>query len=101
MTTVKVSRKHQIAVPAAVRRKLGIRAGDQLRVDVEGSRIVLTPQTGSAYDELLSIAPDLWRGIDADRYIRELRDEWSHRERPSWTHRSPASTFRARSPRIR
>ena len=80
MTTVKVSRKHQIAVPAEVRRKLGIQAGDKLEVAVEGDAILLRPQRMSAVEELRNIAPDLWRGIDADRYIRELRDEWSHRE---------------------
>jgi AbrB family looped-hinge helix DNA binding protein len=37
-----VSAKGQIALPGAIRRKLGIRAGDLLDVVVEQGRIVLT-----------------------------------------------------------
>ena len=39
----KVSTKGQIVIPGPVRRRLGIRAGDPLEVDVEAGRIVLTP----------------------------------------------------------
>lgn len=80
MTSVKVSRKNQIAVPAAARRRLGIRPGDRLEVEVSDTGIVLRPRVVSVVDELRDLAPELWRGIDADRYLRELRDEWSHRE---------------------
>lgn len=38
----RVSTKGQIVLPGPVRRRLGIRAGDPLDVDVEGQRIVLT-----------------------------------------------------------
>jgi AbrB family looped-hinge helix DNA binding protein len=81
VTTVKVSRKHQIAVPAAARRTLGIQAGDVLEVAVEDGALVLRPRRLSAVEELRNVAPDLWSGVDAARYVRELRDEWSHRER--------------------
>ena len=80
MTSVKVSRKNQIAVPAAVRRRLGIRAGDRLAVQVQGSRVILIPEPRSVVDELAAIAPEIWGAIDAGTYIRELRDEWSPRE---------------------
>ena len=35
---VKVSKKHQIAVPAEVRKQLGIRSGDELLVELRGGR---------------------------------------------------------------
>jgi len=38
----RVSTKGQIVLPGTLRRRLGIRAGDPLDVDVEGQRIVLT-----------------------------------------------------------
>lgn len=78
---VKVSRKNQIAVPATVRRKLGIRPGDWLEVEVADGEAVLRPQPRSALGELVSIAPEIWRGVEGKAYLRELRDEWSHRER--------------------
>jgi AbrB family looped-hinge helix DNA binding protein len=42
----KVSTKGQIVLPGPVRRRLGIRAGDPLDVNVEAGRIVLTPRKG-------------------------------------------------------
>jgi AbrB family looped-hinge helix DNA binding protein len=40
----KVSTKGQVVLPGALRRKLGIEAGDPLDVNIEAGRIVLTPQ---------------------------------------------------------
>ena len=40
----KISTKGQVVLPGPVRRRLGIRAGDPLEVNVEAGRIVLTPQ---------------------------------------------------------
>jgi AbrB family looped-hinge helix DNA binding protein len=40
----KVSTKGQIVLPGPLRRRLGIRAGDPLDVNVESGRIVLTPR---------------------------------------------------------
>jgi AbrB family looped-hinge helix DNA binding protein len=40
----KVSTKGQIVLPGPFRRRLGIRAGDALDVNIEAGSIVLTPQ---------------------------------------------------------
>jgi AbrB family looped-hinge helix DNA binding protein len=77
---VKVSKKNQIAVPAAVRKQLGIKPGDWIEVEVIDDHAVLRPRRRSALEELLSIAPEMWRGRNGEAYLRELRDEWSHRE---------------------
>jgi AbrB family looped-hinge helix DNA binding protein len=81
MTTVKVSRKNQIAVPAVVRRRLGIRPGDLLDVDVEGCRVILRARRLTALADLLAIAPEVWRGVAAERYVDDLRGEWTARDR--------------------
>jgi AbrB family looped-hinge helix DNA binding protein len=39
----KVSTKGQVVLPGPLRRRLGIREGDQLEVNVESGRIILTP----------------------------------------------------------
>src|SRR5271165_6038779 len=39
-----LSARGQFNLPSAIRRQLGLRAGDLLDVKVEGKRIVLTPQ---------------------------------------------------------
>jgi AbrB family looped-hinge helix DNA binding protein len=40
----KLSTKGQVVLPGPIRRKLGLRTGDQLDAKVEGGRIVLTPR---------------------------------------------------------
>ena len=44
MTLVRVKRKHQVTIPAKVRDELQLEEGDLLEVQVQGNRIVLTPQ---------------------------------------------------------
>jgi len=78
--TVKVSSKNQIALPADVRRQLAIEPGDRLEVSVEDNRIVLERMPVDPLERLLNIAPEIWKGIDTQAYIDELRNEWSHRE---------------------
>lgn len=74
MLSVKVSTKHQIALPSRARRQLGIQAGDRLAVEVDQDRIVLRLQRGHAADRLLGLG----RGVYGDpvSYVRALRDEW-------------------------
>ena len=77
MPSVKVSTKHQIAVPSEARRRLGIEAGDRLSVEVTDDSIVLrrrAPQPSARLQELGAIG-GIWRGIDPVDYVRDLRDE--------------------------
>lgn len=78
MLSVKVSSKHQIAVPSEVRRRLGIRAGDRLEVEVRDDEIVLRPRPGLAADRLLGMGRGMYPP-DPVSYVRALRDEWEER----------------------
>jgi len=83
--TVRVSSKHQIAIPAAARRQLGIKAGDELIVDVHPGalgHIVLMrrPKTPEEWARgLTEIGAKVWEGVDVARYIQEERDAWTDR----------------------
>ena len=46
MAVVWVTRNYQITIPAEVRRRLGIKAGDRVVVEVEGDRIVIKKASG-------------------------------------------------------
>jgi AbrB family looped-hinge helix DNA binding protein len=46
----RVSTKGQVVLPAPVRNRLGIRAGDSLGISVEKDRIVLTPPPRKKYE---------------------------------------------------
>jgi AbrB family looped-hinge helix DNA binding protein len=73
MLSVKISTKHQIAVPSEARKKLGLRAGDRLDVEVEGEVIHLRRHV-PAGDRLYGIGAHLADGSDAAERIRAMRD---------------------------
>ena len=74
MLSVKVSSKHQIAVPSEARRALGIKAGDRLTVEIRTNELVLKPRPGSAVERLRGSGRGMYG--DPAAYVRALRDEW-------------------------
>ena len=79
MLSVKVSTKHQIAVPSEARHRLGIRAGDRLDVGINEDAIILRKRPALASDRLRGLGADVWQGVDPVEYVRELRREWDDR----------------------
>jgi AbrB family looped-hinge helix DNA binding protein len=53
MALVRVKGKYQVTIPKEVRRKLGLRVGDYLEVEVQGSTILLKPKALLDKDETL------------------------------------------------
>ena len=76
MQRVKIGTKHQIVVPASVRRELGVGPGDQLLLEVRDGVIVLAPEPTDPLDALRGLGRDIWEGTDAQEYVNQLRDEW-------------------------
>ena len=74
MLSVKVSSKHQIAVPSEARKALGIKPGDRLSVVIRNDEIVLRPRPGSAIDRLRGSGQGTYG--DPVAFVRALRDEW-------------------------
>jgi AbrB family looped-hinge helix DNA binding protein len=74
MPSVKISTKHQIAVPSEARKKLGLKAGDRLDVEIEGDVIHLRRHV-LAGTRLLGIGAHLYDGTDPAERIRAMRDE--------------------------
>lgn len=74
MLSVKVSTKHQIAVPSEARRVLGIKAGDRLMVEIRGEELVLKPRPRGAAERLRGIGQGTYG--DPVAFVRALRDEW-------------------------
>lgn len=73
--SVKISSKHQIAVPSAIRKELKLEAGDRLLAQVRDGVIVLVPERGSALDQLRGLYREIWEG-DIQAYLDEERDAW-------------------------
>jgi AbrB family looped-hinge helix DNA binding protein len=77
----KVSTKGQIVLPAPLRRRLGIRAGDPLNISIEKDRIVLTAPKRKHFkariiEDPVTGFPVLYAGPDApvltNEMVREL-----------------------------
>ena len=56
MATTRISTKGQVVIPKAVRDALGLRPGDELRVELEAGAIRLVPQKKSL-EEVLEVLP--------------------------------------------
>lgn len=77
-TSVKVSAKYQIAVPQIARKKLNIKKGDRLLVDVQDGVIVLIPQPKRYTDYLQGLHSEIWKDIDVQDYVKGEREAWTN-----------------------
>ena len=77
-TSVKVSSKYQIAVPQMARKKLNIKKGDRLIVDVQDGVIVLIPQPKRYTEYLQGLHGDIWKGVDVEKYLNGERGAWTN-----------------------
>jgi AbrB family looped-hinge helix DNA binding protein len=72
----KVSTKGQVVLPSRIRRRLGLQPGDSLEAELEGERIILTPQRARggrariAKDPVTGL-PVLTAGADAAKLTSE------------------------------
>jgi AbrB family looped-hinge helix DNA binding protein len=76
MVSVKVSTKHQISLPSEGRRRLGIKAGDRLTVEVVDDTLVLRRRPDRPSERMAGIGRHIWDGVDPVERIRRMRDEW-------------------------
>ena len=77
-TSVKVSAKYQIAVPQIARKKLNIKQGDRLLVDVQDGVIVLIPQPRRYTEYLQGLHGEIWKGVDVKKYLNGERGAWTN-----------------------
>ena len=81
---VRVGKKSQIVIPAAVRNEAGIEEGDRLRVTLDPrGRLMLTPVVSSSWERLRELGRDLFSGIDPVAMQRESRADGSDDDEPA------------------
>lgn len=73
---VKVSSRFQIALPASVRRRLGIQAGDHLLVDVQDGVVILMPEPKDYAAAMAGLHREVWAGLDTMEYLDRERRAW-------------------------
>lgn len=74
----RLSSKRQVTLPLRVIQELDLHPGDELKVEADGNRIVLSPEEGRRARRLVAIhevagsLQHVWKPGDLQR----LRDEW-------------------------
>ena len=72
MPTVKMSSKNQIVIPGEARQKLGLKAGDRLKVIIKGDSICLVKEPESYVEKLYGSG----KGSYDDNYLVAERESW-------------------------
>jgi AbrB family looped-hinge helix DNA binding protein len=75
-TTVKVSKRYQIAVPALARKLLNIKSGDRLLVDIQDGIMILIPKPDNYTEAMAGLHKEIWEAVDAQKYVDEERNAW-------------------------
>lgn len=76
MTTLKVTKKFQIVIPKDVRKAVGISEGNELIVDTDKDRIILTMKPRSYSKRLKGLHKEMWKGIDPKKYVKGESESW-------------------------
>jgi AbrB family looped-hinge helix DNA binding protein len=80
-TSVKVSKRNQIAVPAIARQRLNIKSGDRLIVDIQDGIMILLPEPVNYTEAMAGLNREIWEGVDGQTYITEERNAWARSPR--------------------
>lgn len=73
---VKVSSKYQISIPSVARKRLHIKTGDHLLVDVRDGYVVLIPEPRDYGEHLRGLHREVWEDVEPQEYIRREREAW-------------------------
>ena len=74
---VRVGKRAQVVIPAALRKRLGVHEGDILQASVDDAgNIVLKPVPSDPLERLRKAFAKCYEGVDAVAYVRALREEW-------------------------
>jgi AbrB family looped-hinge helix DNA binding protein len=73
-----LSAKRQVTLPIRVVEDLGLEPGDQLRVDAEGDKVILsrTETVGPQRVRLIKAVAGSLTGSYGPNYLKKLRSEW-------------------------
>ena len=77
----RVSTKGQVVIPREARTAAGLRAGDDLVVEVRDGSIVLRRAPRSWSEWGYGLGREIWQGIDTDAYMKRERATWQRRSR--------------------
>ena len=78
--TLKVGSRYQVVIPKEIRKKLNIDPHSEVLVSQEGDKIVIWPKPKNFTQYMLGLGKEVWEGVDALEYVRNLRSEWGPKD---------------------
>lgn len=80
MEQTSVSTKYQVVIPKAIRRKINLKPGQKMDVDLAGEQIILS-RTKQAKKlnwphDHIKLLKNAWKDVDPKKYIEEERNSW-------------------------
>lgn len=77
VSSAKLTDKFQITIPAEVRRKLGLRAGDVVLLSIDEGQVVLRGARGSWTEASRGLGGEVWKEAGGGAaVIEQERDSW-------------------------
>lgn len=73
---VEVGSEHQVVIPEGVRKRLRLRPGSRLAVEIRDGYLALIPETDSPAQRLRGLHREVWEGVEATDYVRCEREAW-------------------------
>jgi len=73
--SVKVSNRYQIAVPQQARKRLKIKSGDRLLVDVQDGMLILMPEPKNYTEQMAGLHREIWE--KSGEYLSGEGDTWT------------------------
>lgn len=75
-----VNVKYQVVIPKEVRKRIKIKPGQKMDVEVTANQIILSPsktkrQLNWPKDHIKKFG-GIWEGVDVDKYIDRERNSW-------------------------
>lgn len=75
-----VNIKYQVVIPKAARKKIKIKPGQRMDVEVTENRIILSPAQSKKQlkwpEDYYKKLGGIWEGVDIDKYLEEERNSW-------------------------
>jgi len=80
MEQTSVNIKYQVVIPRAIRKKVKVKPGQKLNINVSGEQIILSPTKGSKKlnwpHDHIKLLKNPWEGEDPLKYLEEERNSW-------------------------
>ena len=73
---IKVGKKSQIVIPVEFRRAVGIKAGEDIIMDVVDNAVVIHPCPKSFSEKLKGLHKEVWSGTDPLDFVMKERESW-------------------------